>query len=73
MHTLLLSLWFAQTSPLDAAYAELRGKNYDAAIILFQKGLADTPAAVAPRKDLAYTLLKTGDTDGAREQFRVVC
>lgn len=71
MHTLLITLWLAQTNPLDAAYAELRAQRYDAAIALFQKGLATNPAAVAPRKDLAYTLLKTGDTDGAREQFGV--
>ena len=69
MHTLLLTLWLAQANPLDQAYAELRANRYDAAIALFQKGLADNPAAIAPRKDLAYTLLKTGDTDGAREQF----
>jgi len=69
VHPLLLTLWLAQANPLDAAYAELRANRYDAAIALFQKGLADNPAAVAPRKDLAYTMLKTGDTDGAREQF----
>ena len=69
MQALLLTLWLAQTSPLDSAYAELRANRYDAAIALFRKGLAENPAAVAPRKDLAYTLLKTGDTDGAREQF----
>ncbi len=71
MHALILTLWLAQTSPLDSAYAELRAKRYDAAILLFKKGLAENPAAVAPRKDLAYTLLKTGDPDGAREQFRL--
>ena len=71
MHALVLTLWLVQTNPLDSAYAELRANRYDAAIVLFQKGLAENSAAVAPRKDLAYTLLKTGDTDGAREQFRL--
>ena len=71
MYALLLTLWLGQITPLDSAYAELRANRYDAAIILFQRALADNPTAVPPRKDLAYTLLKTGDTDAAREQFRL--
>ena len=71
MHALILTLWLTQTNPLDAAYAALRVNRYDAAIALFQQGLAATPDAVATRKDLAYTLLKTGDTDAGREQFRL--
>lgn len=69
--TLLLSLMLAQANPLDSAYAELRGKRYDAAILLFQQGLEANPANVPARKDLAYTYLKIGDPDAAREQFRL--
>ncbi|MBY0502641.1 MAG: tetratricopeptide repeat protein [Bryobacteraceae bacterium] len=69
MYALLLTVWLAQAHPLDEAYAELRAHHYDAAIALFHKGLAGNPDAVAPRKDLAYTLLKVGDPDSAREQF----
>jgi Tfp pilus assembly protein PilF len=71
VQALLITLWLAQASPLDTAYTELRAKRYDAAISMFQKGLAEDPTAVPARKDLAYTLLKTGDTDAAREQFRL--
>ena len=59
----------AAESPLDRAYAELRAKNYDAAIALFREGLRIEPARTGPRKDLAYTLLKTGETEQARDEF----
>jgi Tfp pilus assembly protein PilF len=62
---------FGQTV-LDRAYAALREKNYDQAILLFQQGLAAEPGRNAARKDLAYTLLKTGETETAREQFAEV-
>ena len=54
---------------LDRAYTALREKDYDQAILLFQQGLAADPSKTAPRKDLAYTLLKIGDTEAARDQF----
>jgi tetratricopeptide (TPR) repeat protein len=76
---LLLALVFAtavaaQTddpafAPLTKAYQALWAKNYDAAIEGFQRAAALAPDRPAIRQDLAYTLLKVGDTDGARDQF----
>lgn len=54
---------------LDRAYAALREKDYDQAILLFQQGLAADPARIPVRKDLAYTLLKVGESEAARDQF----
>lgn len=59
----------AAQAVLDRAYAALRTKDYDQAIRLFQQGLAAEPGRVPPRKDLAYTLLKVGETEAARDQF----
>ncbi|MFN0105610.1 MAG: tetratricopeptide repeat protein [Bryobacteraceae bacterium] len=65
----LLSINAQAQAVLDRAYAALRARDYDQAIRLFQEGLAADPAKIAPRKDLAYTLLKIGDTEAARDQF----
>ncbi len=54
---------------LNQAYKALSGKDYDAAIILFRNGLAIEPSNAAVHKDLAYTLLKTGDNAEARDEF----
>src|SRR5690348_2779526 len=54
---------------LAAAYQLLTQKNYDSAIAAFQRGLAVQPKNAAARKDLAYTLLKAGETADARDQF----
>jgi tetratricopeptide (TPR) repeat protein len=59
----------AQRSPLDEAYTALQKKDYPAAIRLFREGLAAEPERVPPRKDLAWTLLKAGETAEAREEF----
>jgi Tfp pilus assembly protein PilF len=68
----------AQTDPgskdpayqsLSTAFEALRAKDYDAAIAGFQKAAALSPARADIRKNLAYTLLKTGETEAAREQF----
>lgn len=48
-------------SPLDQAYQALRAKDYNRAIALFEQA--------GNHKDLAYTLLKTGETEAARDQF----
>ena len=56
-------------APLDRAYAALRAKQYDQAITGFQQAVTIAPARAAIRKDLAYTLLKVGETVAAREQF----
>ncbi len=65
----------AQTRPgqqdLEAAYKALAQKDYDAAIVLFRKGLAGQPSNAGAHKDLAYTLLKTGDNAEARDEFEV--
>ncbi|MBI2688244.1 MAG: tetratricopeptide repeat protein [Acidobacteria bacterium] len=68
----LFQLVLTAQQVLDRAYAALRDKDYDQAIRLFQQGLAADPAKLGPRKDLAYVLLKTGDTEAARDQFAEV-
>jgi Flp pilus assembly protein TadD len=55
--------------PLERAYQALRDKNYDQAIAGFEQAIALTPDRAAIRKDLAYTLLKVGENDAARDQF----
>ena len=61
-------------SPGDAefnkAYKALAQRDYDAAVAGFREGLAKQPGNVAVHKDLAYTLLKTGDDEEARDEFR---
>lgn len=56
-------------APLAKAYAELHEKKYDEAIVYFQKAVALAPNRPDIRKDLAYTLLKVGQTEAARDQF----
>jgi len=55
--------------PLDQAYAALRAKNYDDAIRNFEQAAVLAPARSSIRKDLAYTLLKIGESERARDQF----
>ena len=82
---LFLLLLLAQTPPgqteLTKAYEALQTRDYDRAINLFRKGIALQPASAGSlaglhpgslaglHKDLAYTLLKTGDSAEAREEF----
>ncbi len=54
---------------LEKAYAALRDKDYDAAIAGFTQAIAMEPGRASIRTDLAYTLLKTGETEEARDQF----
>lgn len=54
---------------LDKAYEALRAKDYDHAIQYFQQAIALAPDRAAVHKDLGYTLLKTGETEAARDQF----
>ena len=56
-------------APLAQAFDALRAHDYDAAIALFRQASALSPQRADIRKNLAYTLLKTGDNDGARDQF----
>ncbi len=55
--------------PLAKAFDSLRTRDYDAAISFFEKAAALSPGRADIHKNLAYTLLKTGDSDSAREQF----
>jgi Tfp pilus assembly protein PilF len=75
---LLCALSRAQTSapspdpayaPLSKAYEFLRAKDYDQAIAFFEKAIAAAPTRPSIRKDLAYTLLKVGEAEAARDQF----
>jgi Tfp pilus assembly protein PilF len=56
-------------APLDQAYAALRAKNYEEAIHGFEQAAKLDPARASIRKDWAYTLLKIGETEAARDQF----
>src|SRR5690242_16277307 len=59
-------------APLDRAYAAARAHDYDAAVSNFLAAIAAAPERSAIRKDLAYTYLKIGENDLARDQFREV-
>jgi hypothetical protein len=54
---------------LTQAYDSLHTRDYDSAIVFFREAAARAPQRADIRKNLAYTLLKTGDNDGARDQF----
>ena len=64
----------AQTLSLSEAYAKLRQQRFEEAIPLFLRAVEGPPrpANAGPRKDLAYTYLKIGEPELAREQFRLV-
>jgi Tfp pilus assembly protein PilF len=71
---LLAALAAAQTpdpayAPLEKAYASLKVKDYDRAIASFEEAIKIAPDRPAMRKDLAYTLLKIGENEAARDQF----
>ena len=74
---LLAFAWSACGQPADSAYAslaraydELRARHYDAAITGFLTAIPASPARSDIRKDLAYTYLKVGENELARDQFR---
>jgi tetratricopeptide (TPR) repeat protein len=54
---------------LDAAYTALRARDYDRAIAEFTRAITVAPARPSIHKDLAYVLLKTGESEAARDQF----
>jgi len=54
---------------LSKAFDALRARDYDNAISWFQKAAALSPTRPDIRKNLAYTLLKTGESEAAAEQF----
>src|SRR3984885_7084486 len=55
--------------PLENAYQALRDKTYDPAIAGFEQAIALAPDRASIHKDLAYTLLKVGENEAARDQF----
>jgi Flp pilus assembly protein TadD len=55
--------------PLERAYQALRDKNYDQAVAGFRQAIKLVPDRASIRKDLAYTLLKVGENEAARDQF----
>jgi Flp pilus assembly protein TadD len=76
--TFLLTLAFSSVSAqtpdpaypvLERAYQALRDKNYDQAIANFRQAIVLSPNHASIRKDLAYTLLKIGENEAARDQF----
>jgi tetratricopeptide (TPR) repeat protein len=56
-------------SALEKAYEAARAKDYDRAIAAFQQAAELAPNRSSIRRDLAYTLLKIGATEAARDQF----
>lgn len=56
-------------APLEKAYEALRAKDYDQAIAAFEQAVKIAPDRPAMRKDLAYTFLKIGENEAARDQF----
>ena len=54
---------------LEAAYRALRANQYDEAVRGFQQAIAAAPDRASIRKDLAYTLLKIGENEAARDRF----
>jgi tetratricopeptide (TPR) repeat protein len=55
--------------PLSKAFDALRARDYDTAISWFRKAAAISPGRPDIRKNLAYTLTKTGESEAAAEQF----
>jgi len=55
--------------PLARAYAALKTRDYDAAVAGFTRAIELAPKRAAIRKDLAYTYLKIGENELARDQF----
>lgn len=51
------------------AYDALRARDYEAAVAHFEKAIEREPKRADTRKDLAYTLLKIGENEAARDQF----
>jgi Tfp pilus assembly protein PilF len=66
---ILLALLQPAEAPLDRAYNQLRLKHYDSAIANFESAIVATPDRPSIYKDLAYTLLKIGETEAARNRF----
>ncbi|HUQ95732.1 MAG TPA: tetratricopeptide repeat protein [Bryobacteraceae bacterium] len=62
----------AAGDPAAEAYLAVKQKDYEKAAIFFRLALAGEPKRVELRKELAYVLLKMGDTVEARDEFAEV-
>ena len=56
-------------APLEKAYQALRNRDYDRAIEGFEQALRLAPDRASIHTDLAYALLKIGESEAARDQF----
>ena len=54
---------------LTKAYSALQARDYDPAVDAFREAARLSPARADIRKDLAYALLRTGDSEAARVEF----
>ncbi|MBI4906438.1 MAG: tetratricopeptide repeat protein [Acidobacteria bacterium] len=54
------------------AFNALKDKDYDRAVASFRRAIEADPARADYRKEMAYTLLKMGETEEARDQFEVI-
>ncbi|MBI3472986.1 MAG: tetratricopeptide repeat protein [Candidatus Solibacter usitatus] len=61
-------LWWLLVQAPDP-YPALQQKQYEEAIARFEKAIEAAPGRAGLRKDLAYTYLKIGETEAARDQF----
>jgi len=59
----------AALGPLEQAYQSLQTRDYDLAVDFFRKAVEAAPARGSIRKDFAYTYLKIGRNEAARDQF----
>jgi Tfp pilus assembly protein PilF len=59
----------AAYATLAKAYQALEALDYDSAVEAFSRALNIDPGRAAVHKDLAYTLLKIGQTEAARDHF----
>lgn len=53
----------------EKAYAALRGRQYQEAVVCFRQAAEAAPTRADIRKDLAYTYLRIGEAEAARDQF----
>jgi tetratricopeptide (TPR) repeat protein len=56
--------------PLSRAYEALQARDYDTAIANFLRGIDLAPGRASIHKDLAYSYLKIGENELARDHFR---
>jgi Tfp pilus assembly protein PilF len=54
---------------LEQAYRSLEQRDYDRAIESLRRAVEAAPARISARKELAYTYLKIGEREAARDEF----